>query len=328
MPEISVVVCTFNRAAWLRPAVESLLQQQTRGAFTFEVVVVDNASTDHTQQVIESLAAESGGVVRGCRELQQGVSHARNRGIAEAQGEWIAFFDDDQEAAPDWLFELWQTAHSQQCRVVGGAVELELTEQQSQTLGPLAQAMYGATVGRDQLQPYTRKFAPGTGNLMVHREVFQQVGVFDPALADAGEDTDLYRRIRAASIASWYTPQARILHKIPAERLQPEHLCRTAQRIGGHIARREHQSAGSWVFAVLLLARLLQTGLSAARSQIKAVLRGDRAQSLDTRIILARGEGYLRTGLRELAPRWFEQQAYFSGLNFRADRNSASGSTT
>src|SRR5262245_8681240 len=118
--DISIVVCTQNRAEMLRGALASLFDLATDD-FAYEIVVVDNGSTDHTQQVIAVAAAQSCYPLRGVYEPEKGIVPARNRGIREADGRWIAFFDDDQLADVRWLAELYRGANEKRCSVVGGA---------------------------------------------------------------------------------------------------------------------------------------------------------------------------------------------------------------
>ena len=97
---ISVVVCSFNRAEGLRSALASLYDLETGNLFSYEIIVIDNASTDATPATIAQAAIESKTPLRGVYEGRKGIAPARNRGIAEAKGEWVAFFDDDQRADP------------------------------------------------------------------------------------------------------------------------------------------------------------------------------------------------------------------------------------
>src|SRR4051812_39955213 len=122
-PDISIVVCTQNRAEMLRGALASLYDLATSG-FTYEIVVIDNGSRDHTPEVIAACAAESKNPLRGVHEPEKGIVPARNRGIRESRGRWIAFFDDDQLADRGWLTELYRGANERRCRVVGGSVHL------------------------------------------------------------------------------------------------------------------------------------------------------------------------------------------------------------
>ena len=100
-PLVSIVVCTHNRAEMLRGALESLSRIDIGADFSCELVVIDNNSSDATPQVFDEVATQFSYPVRRIFESQPGVVYARNRGVAEAQGEWIAFFDDDQLADPD-----------------------------------------------------------------------------------------------------------------------------------------------------------------------------------------------------------------------------------
>ena len=103
--------------ALLRDTLASLLALETDGQFTYEVLVVNNASTDETATVIEQAVREARVPLRDVFEERPGVSFARNRGIQEARTPWIAFFDDDQVADARWLTELWALAEEQQVRM-------------------------------------------------------------------------------------------------------------------------------------------------------------------------------------------------------------------
>src|SRR5262245_47422516 len=127
-PDISIVVCTQNRAEMLRGALASLYDLATNG-FSCEIIVIDNGSRDYTQQVISAATIESRHPLRGVLEPEKGIVPARNRGIREARGRWIAFFDDDQLADIRWLAELHRGANEKRCRVVGGSVYLCFTDE-------------------------------------------------------------------------------------------------------------------------------------------------------------------------------------------------------
>src|SRR5688500_4978258 len=114
VPLISVVVCTYNRAGMLADALASLAAQQMDGRFEYEVLVVDNASTDETPAIIANAAQAADGLIRGVREPMQGIVPARNCGLREARGQWIAFFNDDQIAELNWLAELFAMAGRKQ----------------------------------------------------------------------------------------------------------------------------------------------------------------------------------------------------------------------
>lgn len=99
-PRISGVICTYNRARFLHGALNSLCTQTLERSL-YEIVVVDNASTDNTQEVVGSF--EHHGNIHYCHERRPGLGNARNRGWREARGEYIAYMDDDAQAGEDWL---------------------------------------------------------------------------------------------------------------------------------------------------------------------------------------------------------------------------------
>jgi glycosyltransferase involved in cell wall biosynthesis len=100
-PLMSVVVCTFNRANLLVDALHTLCHQ-TLDKSKYEVIVVDNNSTDGTRELVEEFCRRFSHV-RYCFESQQGLSYARNRGWQEARGKYVAYIDDDARAGENWL---------------------------------------------------------------------------------------------------------------------------------------------------------------------------------------------------------------------------------
>lgn len=303
-PLITVVLCTRNRSDLLQGALETLIALKTESRFDYEILVVDNGSTDETQQVVRRFAraqfSSQSGYVRGVVEEQAGIVPARNRGVREARGEWIAFFDDDQFAHPRWLLELFLAAREQHSRCVGGAVTLRLPEGTSRQLAPASRMLLGETVGRNTPQPYTARFTPGCGNLMIHRGVFDQVGLFDARMNDRGEDTDLALRIMATGERAWFTPAAIVEHRIPPERLSDEFLLKLSRRMARGMAGIEHEAWGRSRYPFIWCARVGQAALVLAPRWVLARLRGDRERSLGARCRLQIAIDSMRDGARLL----------------------------
>ncbi|MBV9760466.1 MAG: glycosyltransferase family 2 protein [Acidobacteriaceae bacterium] len=119
--DVSVVLSTYNRCEVLARALERLASQEAAG-IEYEVIVVDNNSSDNTRQVAEGFAARDGRF-RYLFEGRQGLSHARNAGIGAAQAEAIAFTDDDVEAAGDWILQIHKALlRYPEAEFVGGRV--------------------------------------------------------------------------------------------------------------------------------------------------------------------------------------------------------------
>jgi hypothetical protein len=177
----------------------------------------------------------------------------------------------------------------------------------------------GATGGMTRPRPYNRKVMPGTGNVMIHCSVFQKVGVFDVTLTQAGEDVDLFRRIRAAGVASWYTPSAIVHHVIPPHRLDDEYFRWASLRVGACFAHRDASERGRVYLLGTLVARLVQAAAINAPRLAAAWLRRDREGGLGLRCLLWRLQGFARYALHVAAPRWAAQSAFLAQINFRKE---------
>lgn len=296
IPKISVVVCTYNRAEMLAEALASLMHLQTDAKFTYEIVVIDNASKDTTPDVVEELRIRCATTIRYCYEGKKGIAAARNRGLREASGEWIAFFDDDQLADPRWLLELYTYANDHDLCGAGGAVLLKLTEDSSRDLHPFVRMLLGEAIWSDKPFAYTPKCSPGTGNLMLHRKVFDQIGSFNEAYAVRSEDTELFDRVHAAGMDVWYVPTAIIHHVTKPERLTLKYLHRLSDMMGDGLAIRERQVRSMWQFSLRWLAKMARDYFVYRPRRLLATFRNQHelALGLDCQIVLSRA--YTRRG--------------------------------
>jgi glycosyltransferase involved in cell wall biosynthesis len=194
------VIPTRNRPAQLGECLTSLAAQ-TFPRSDFEVIVVDDGSTQPLDGVIASFASRL--QLRVIRQIQQGPAAARNRGIAEAGGRVVAFTDDDCRAAPDWLSELARYFQSPGERLVGGQVQNALEKnpfaRTSQLIHDLAYAHHNANGS-------ARFFA--TNNLAATRTGLVRLGAFDAAFAIASEDRDLCARWHENGYELMFAPQA------------------------------------------------------------------------------------------------------------------------
>jgi glycosyltransferase involved in cell wall biosynthesis len=324
---VEVILCTFNRAAMLADALESLLRQQTGADLSFEVVVVDNASTDGTRVVVEGLTPPPGVRLRYAFEPRQGLPHARNRGLRETTAEWIAFFDDDQLASPAWLRELASVARATGARCVAGSVTLVAERGATPRLAPFCRVLLGETPRADRPRPITGKLLPAGNTVLFHRSVFEAVGTFDERLGAGTDDTDLFRRMRRAGYALWYAPAASAQHRIPPYRLGPAYLLWVASRHGAEYAtmERNHEGAARVIRDAVL--RAGHAALLIAPRWAWARARGDAAAALDARCRVARAVAYGRQTLRLLAPRLFAQRRFFERLEFRGERKRFAGAS-
>ncbi|MBX3184828.1 MAG: glycosyltransferase family 2 protein [Polyangiaceae bacterium] len=229
-PELtfSVVICTLNRAALLTDALKSVGELE-HPASDFEVLVVDNGSTDDTQGVVRRFAEGSPLTVRSVVEPERGLSAARNRGIREAKGRFVFFTDDDQLVHPHALREFQRVVSSYDARVVQGKIELLFPEGRPAWLEPPLTHMLGETVdapeGPAQLDLYG-------GNMLLLRSLFDEGEGFRHDLGKGtsgwSEDVELSQRLKARGERVVYAPTARVFHVIGPDRTTLSFFRRTA----------------------------------------------------------------------------------------------------
>jgi glycosyltransferase involved in cell wall biosynthesis len=226
-PDISVVVCTYNRAALLKLALRSLFSQRAAGV-SFEILVIDNNSTDDTPAVVASLVSESPVQLSHIPERQQGNAYARNAGVRNARAPIVAFIDDDVVADENWL-RVMKSAFDRkpQLSFVGGRV-LPVWESEPPSWltashwAPLALLDYG----NDQLK-ISGKTPRGllTANIGFRRELFEKVSGFSTALQrvkgaiGSMEDTEFLMRVCRSGNEGMYVPELITRAYIDPERL-------------------------------------------------------------------------------------------------------------
>lgn len=326
MPQqlISVVICSYNRADCLRDCLASVTRQITDG-FAYEVVVIDDGSTDATRRVVEETAASAPAPVRYVYlEGRKGLAYTRNRGVAEARGGWVVFFDDDQIADPDWLKSLLIVAESREAHCVGGSRRLDLEPAVLETLGPTCRSLLGENIYLEPPSILDGKELPTTGNLMLSREVFHKVGDFDPRFT-GGEDTEFLNRARRAGFPIWTAPRAMCAHMIPPYRTGERYFRWVSRRWGNSFAKIDRKQHGRLGMLALLSARLVQALAINVPMYVAARFRGRRAEALDRHTLLWRAEGYVRTALWLIAPQLFVQQRFFHEMDFGAEREMFAG---
>lgn len=208
--KLSALICTRNRAQSLGETLARIFAQRFAGGYDFEVVVVDNGSTDETRQVVEQFVERHRGVIRYRFEPRRGLSHARNTGIAEAHGEIIVFTDDDVLVDADWLNQIYREfTNDPGLAMLGGRVLLARPELQEISLQTCDQRLTFTF-------PDGGNFAIGA-NMAFRRELFDRVGLFDPRLGAgrffAGADeADLFYRGLRAGYQLRYAPNVLVHH--------------------------------------------------------------------------------------------------------------------
>jgi glycosyltransferase involved in cell wall biosynthesis len=229
--QVTVAIPTYSRSRTLRQTLEGIAKQDFP-ADQFEVVVIDNNSTDDTRDVV---AAFSGAVPapRHVLESRQGLDHARNRGIAEAAGGIVLFADDDILVAPDWIRQMLAPFAADFAGDIG-AVGGEVIPVFPDGLPPWVADWHSPLAFRLDAGPIPPGQSPMGANLAFRKAVFTEVGLFHTELDRAagsffsGGDTEMIRRVRAAGKTVWFAPAAAVRHQMPASRTTLRYAARHA----------------------------------------------------------------------------------------------------
>ena len=228
-PALSVVLCTYNRSHLLGDALHALLDQAADSP-PYEVIVVDNNSNDGTRDVVESFLSR--GIVRYAFEPRQGLSTARNHGIALARADLIAFTDDDVQVSSTWVQRIVQVFEANpDVAMAGGKVEPVWNEPPPPWLqeagdAPLALADFGAEAFR--ITPERPVCLIGA-NVAVRRGMVERIGGFSTAVQrvrdgiGSTEDNDFQVRALAAGGTALYDPLIVVRAPVPRDRLVKEY---------------------------------------------------------------------------------------------------------
>ncbi|SFS54613.1 glycosyltransferase [Paenibacillus sp. BC26] len=226
----TIAICTHNRAADVKEALLSLLQQSCKQPF--EVIVIDNRSTDHTKQTVLDFRNMVDIQVRYVYEERLGLSVARNRAIREARGEIILFLDDDAKASKDWLADIIDLFDGDPIiGCVGGKIEPAWEGSPPRWLSRDNHSLYSILDYSDDIVEMKEPAIPFGANVAFRMSVFDTMDAFREDLGRVGsnllssEEAELIARIRT-QYSVYYTPHASVLHKIPQSRISRKWLLR------------------------------------------------------------------------------------------------------
>lgn len=248
-PDLSIVICTYNRAQMLDDVLQGLQTLKPVPDMSFEVIVVDNNSTDSTRHVVERWQLQGNLPLRYLKEKQQGLSRARNMGINAATGEWIWFLDDDVYLDENWLQGVVEVIRNYpDAMAVAGKIVLEFEKPEPAWLPEIAYNYYGLTRFGDNPRWLQQGEYPIGANVAVRKVVFECTGMFNCKLGRAGksliswEETEFFMRLYSSGGQIIYTPDAIVRHRISKQQLSRLWLIRRlfSDGISQVIAESEH----------------------------------------------------------------------------------------
>ena len=234
VPLITVCICTFKRAALLENLLRKLETQRTDDLFTFDVVVADNDAARSAEPVVRAFAASSSLRITYCAEPVANIARARNAALAQAQGDFVAFIDDDEFPTAEWLYLLFRTREISRADGVLGPV---LPQFQRAPPDWLSKGRFFDRPRYPTGRPITW-FEARSGNVLFAREILKHLEPpFRPQFATAGEDLDFFRRAIETGCAFVWCDEAEVFEFVPPSRCTRRYLLRRAVLRGSNFPK-------------------------------------------------------------------------------------------
>lgn len=253
--QITVIICTYNRCRSLTRALASLALSVLSETIEWEVLVVDNNSSDQTKEAVEDFCRRYPGRFRYLFEPRRGKSHALNAGVLEAHGDILAFTDDDVVVEKMWLQNLTSVLHTERWAGSAGPVVPEPGFVPPRWLaldGPFN--LIGALCAPWDAgsTPCELKESPQGNNMAFRREMFDKYGLFRTDLGPfpdtkiGFEDTEFGRRLITAGEHLYYVPTATVFHEINEARVRKAYFLSWWFDFGRGSVREIEKTLSTW----------------------------------------------------------------------------------
>lgn len=238
--EISVVICTYNRALYLPAALESLYNQSISKEL-FEVIVVNNNSTDHTEQVCNDfIASHLDAHFIYLNEPMQGASFARNKGAAIAKSPLLCFMDDDAIAHSNYLSLIIDFFKNHpDAGGLGGRIIPKYIPSEPRWMSHFVSSLVGNFDYSKEITLFSPNKYPLESNMIIKRDDFNLVNGFNTALPGVkgtlrigGEGKEFFLKLKALGKNIYYHPNIIVDHVVETQKLTPEYMYRVASGIG------------------------------------------------------------------------------------------------
>jgi GT2 family glycosyltransferase len=238
LDDLTVLICTWNRAGLLDETLASLAAAEVPHGLRWEVVVVDNNSTDDTRQVVERRSRDFPAALRYLFEPRQGKSWAMNTGLESSDFPIVAFADDDIRVSPQWLASIGAGFRDDpDIAYLGGPVDPIWEAPCPPWFAQTGKVLWGTLAILDYgPEPFVfeeRRKIPLGANFAIRRSMCDRIGGFDPTLGRNSETVllgqelpEFFARARAAGLRGRYIPETSVQHHVPARRLTPDYARR------------------------------------------------------------------------------------------------------
>ena len=239
LPLITIAICTYNRADYLRDTLADLRNQTVLDDRT-EIIVINNNSDDHTNKVCDDFDKRNPNIqFRAIKEGNQGLSYARNRAVEESDGDAILYIDDDVILPDNFVETLHQYSATQNTvKASGGKIHVSFDGDDPDWIPKQLMPMFGHhDLGKKDCR-YPASNFPRGGNMFIRKEVFQKYGLFDTSLGRIGksllgsEEKAFFDRLKQNGEELMYWGDLKLWHRIGDERLSEEYLKKQSIGIG------------------------------------------------------------------------------------------------
>ena len=261
---ITIVICTYNRAEILKTTLPCYTSLIKPSAVKLELIIVDNNSNDETKTIAKGFTTKNKDDFANLVyvfEPKQGLSHARNTGYKHAKGDYIAYIDDECILPINWLEEAINTIKKQnKPAFLGGPYFGKFLPGHTST-------WYKESFGDSYILQYKLPDGPmrehylSGGNLIIRKDVFDKIGLFDAALGmsgetiNYGEEQDFQKRLRLQypNEVTWYNSKLFVWHCIRVEKISIYYLYKEALIRGQSSAKTKSYSGLELVISPILL---------------------------------------------------------------------------
>lgn len=234
---LSVVVCTYNREKYIGRCLQHLAKQESEVS-TYEVIIVDNNSTDNTNQICTSFVSQHAHF-KYFLETNQGHSFSRNRGIQESSGDIIAFLDDDAFVTSDYVSNLINFfSENHQAQAIGGKIDPIYEGGEPNWMTPFLLPLVAAQDMGENIKPFKGRAFPIGANMAFRKEVFKNYGLFNIELGrkgsglEGGDEKEVFLRLKSDNLPIFYVPSVKVEHIIPEKRVTREYIKGLALGVG------------------------------------------------------------------------------------------------
>ncbi len=283
--KLSIVICSYNRAKYIGDALDSLYNQ-TSSLSEFEVLLVDNNSTDGTPGIYKTWREHNpDGNFQYLSEHRQGASFARNTGATHAKTEWLCFMDDDAVAFPDFVANIIKHTLEKPTIVgFGGKIIPKYIPKKPVWMSYYVSSLVGNFDYSQVPCAFKKGKYPLESNMIIKKSVFDQIGGFNTTLPGVvgtlrigGEGKELFFKVIGLGEEIYYDPNIIVYHVVETSKLTKEYLYRVASGIGRG-ERVRTLSISYFSYALKLVEYIFKLGASVALG-IKYAIMGNAAQS-------------------------------------------------